>query len=957
MQSFDNSLKSPTKRLGVSLNVDTGYKGKAKENSPPVTPVQTRTTTGNTATANRALRGRSGPRETFLDDITPVDGSMMRENQNERGGPFQDSHDLSLSPRQITRDSLVENMLFSLDQYAYDGDKGGARQSPLDEQRLYSAFGDEDAYAQPQNFGPRNGRSASHGYSYSSDYENGDNSSQYSGHISRGRRSNSSSNFQPGLGRINSVRNEVGGNQGFGVSRTGSRGPSQIPPRGLHSRSGKGSKGSSANSLDLGYAQHTNNPRWAHGLAGRSSSFDFGSDRPALHAQSNNPLARQVNASVASFSPYDYDAAPTPTIPGGPSRPRPSSPMMLSNQEPSSPAAPPPKVERKRSTRSSKSAYKGKNPALGGRVDYGLHDRSRELPPMPAFVKETTAPAPLVGYGKAKEAAALPKEKQGFFRRVFGSSRNHPVIAPEPPRSHGSTTSAETTGERPNSKSHHIVSQMRTQHTPPSREAPPAPAPKEPTLTKKPSSFFRRRKKSTSEIESPVPVPAVPPMLVASQKEPLAARVPSSPVSSLRDVMNPYIRTPQRSPIDMFPQESIDRQMNDSPEPQPRNARGFSPEYEPSKIATIRAVKPPSRDAPSRDAAENITPSNSARKPYLSTGSYDSQSRDEQDATFLQDSSDNDRDGHSTSSRSVRHEPSDLRYHGDKKTITPAVARDMALVAEYERAYSKRSPTSTKFESSGASPADGSKSLDPKSSSKKIVGNRSEKEWVLITPTKINASSEPESRVWLEPSSSDEETPSKLALPLSKSGDLSQRTSGSTETVYKSATSLPIVQIEGEEHFEEKSPSRLMTATEASQVLNELVKKEADKIPGEDDREKAQRIFDGNEDFVTKEKATAWMGEEDVSRAKVLVAYMELYDFANLNILAALRVMCGRLVLKGESQQVDRILDTFAKRWCECNSDHGFKVTGKSAHRPCMTASNSNVSQMLYIQFATQYCC
>ncbi len=71
------------------------------------------------------------------------------------------------------------------------------------------------------------------------------------------------------------------------------------------------------------------------------------------------------------------------------------------------------------------------------------------------------------------------------------------------------------------------------------------------------------------------------------------------------------------------------------------------------------------------------------------------------------------------------------------------------------------------------------------------------------------------------------------------------------------------------------------------------------------------------------------MGEEGPARARTLIAYMELYDFTNLNILAALRSMCGRLVLKAESQQVDRILVTFARRWCQCNSNHGFKATGE----------------------------
>ena len=94
-------------------------------------------------------------------------------------------------------------------------------------------------------------------------------------------------------------------------------------------------------------------------------------------------------------------------------------------------------------------------------------------------------------------------------------------------------------------------------------------------------------------------------------------------------------------------------------------------------------------------------------------------------------------------------------------------------------------------------------------------------------------------------------------------------------------------------------------------------------------------MYDGQETFISKERAAAWMGDEGPARAKALSAYMELYDFGSINILAALRVLCGRLVLKGESQQVDRILDKFAQRWCQCNPDHGFKVTGKSTQKLC----------------------
>jgi Sec7-like guanine-nucleotide exchange factor len=73
--------------------------------------------------------------------------------------------------------------------------------------------------------------------------------------------------------------------------------------------------------------------------------------------------------------------------------------------------------------------------------------------------------------------------------------------------------------------------------------------------------------------------------------------------------------------------------------------------------------------------------------------------------------------------------------------------------------------------------------------------------------------------------------------------------------------------------------------------------------------------------------AAAWLGEPD--RATVREAYMRLYNWSNMNILAALRSLCQRLVLKGETQQVDRVLDAFSCRWCDCNPSHGFKATGK----------------------------
>jgi hypothetical protein len=172
----------------------------------------------------------------------------------------------------------------------------------------------------------------------------------------------------------------------------------------------------------------------------------------------------------------------------------------------------------------------------------------------------------------------------------------------------------------------------------------------------------------------------------------------------------------------------------------------------------------------------------------------------------------------------------------------------------------------------------------------------------------------------LEPSSSEEDLAlTKLALP--------GKTAAGTDTVFFSATTnLPILQIDGDGGETGAHERRLLTASEAVKSLDRIASDDTSTF-AEGDRLSAQKIYDGNEEFVPKEKAAAWMGEESPARSRALIAYMELYDFTSLNILAALRALCGRLILRAESQQVDRILIAFAKRWCKCNANHGFKGT------------------------------
>jgi hypothetical protein len=945
MHNFEN-MPTPTpqtKRLGVDLNVDMDFnKAKSRDDigsigslSPPQTPPSPQQMSSRDhnipSSNNRALNPRNETRQTFLDDITPVDPSS-KENDPDSLRGNRDSHDLSLSPRAVTRDSLVDHMLLSLDQFSFGQEDFGLRNPTLDEDRSYSAYGDDDPYQSIQNFAARSGRG--HAYSYSSDYDAADDSSRYSDQPpSRSRRSNSSSNFQTGLSRINSIRNDM-------------RGPT-IPPRGLYSRakgSSHGSKASSANSFDLGYAQVTGSHRWAHNLGRRSSSFDYGSDRQTA-AQ-----ARQMSITIPPHSSYDYDAAPTPTVPGGPRRPRPASPILVSRPDASG-DPPMEKLERKRSAKSSKSAYKGRGHTAPGRADYGLNDRSRELPPMPAFIKDA-APPPSVAYSKleknAQAVAQPPKEKPGFFRRVFGSSKNNSAVVPDLPHSYGSTMVTET-ADHPASKTHHIGNQVKSHHAAPSRDITPASKEHPHVLTKKPSSFFRRRKKSVSEADL-LPVPAMPTIKLQPKDDlrqdirpDLRPDITSeiSPVSSLRQVMNPYLHSPGRPPIEAHqPTATLDHHVNDNGDDSEGYVGGFSPKYEPNKNATIRTIKPSSSHAPeTRKATYSLIPQprRSMSANFANPTGLDGQAKEDRD-TSLQDSSDrsikNDRDTNSRLTATKDVPGNTLLPSPISPGPSASVMRDMALVAEYERIHSKRSPTSSTFPAKIEPPLESPQSTaDSKASQERATSSGKEEDWILLRSSSRNSNvlPEKENRIWLEPSSSEEDLPSLNTLKPRHSHSISA--SASTDTVYKSATSLPIVQVEGQEEGPPSSPP----AEVIERALGIPSPEKIDMTPTEDDRIRAQKVFDGNEDFIQKEKAAAWMGDEDPVRSRTLIAYMELYNFTNLNILASLRVICGRLVLKGESQQVDRILDAFSKRWCQSNPNHGFKSTGKHHFDCCLS--------------------
>ncbi|KAI1184397.1 hypothetical protein F5B17DRAFT_83826 [Nemania serpens] len=799
-----------------------------------------------------AANSKRNSEESFLDNDSPTDAKRPAIDYR-LGRARRDSHDLSLPAQKFTRDSLLGSMLNSLDQFSLsqisapiattledDGDPYGVPRGDAFTRSMTSAS------RPPANTGYTAASPHGHGYSYSSDFEGFDDAaSRMSGQYSRGRRSDSSSGLPSGLPRINSMRER---------SHPGTSGR-----RPLHSRGSKTSKSSSINSFDIGgggYAQVGPVQRRGHVVGGRSSSFDNG-QRPSL--SSPGPWKTETSN---SFLVDDYETAPNPTVPGGPRRP----PMSSSSAV--IPAAPPSEYEpktpdRTRDTRSRSGPNK---------TPQSKYATTREAPPPLPLLDVDSAPAPHVSYRKSKEpqqAAPAPtppvKEKQGFFSRLFGSSRSSPSLTAEPATAPAPPTVTDTLQTGTN-KVNHVASQMKPLSAPPTRDSEP---PRQmPHVIQKKSSFFRRRKKSITEPPVP-PLPVPPPIDISKATDDAIPAAEQSPVSSLREVMNPYLGgSKPATPQDLLTprQDSTARNLDIEPRGDyNRKIRGFSPDYEPSPSATIRTVKSTSalKNQESRWRSQLESPMRSPPEiPAIPASNPDS-------TTFFHDSSDEGERGPAAERKQRQ------RVQTSKLTLTTTSSKSKAMPVPLE-------------------PQGTAESDSPKPRPK------------------------PSLSLLLQKNTDDgDQTPASLEVPTG-----SVKRSSSRPTLSRSASSVPSVTIDSSQ-ASPRIPSGPLDEPEVT--VGE---------PTEDDRQKARGIFDGDEDFIQKEKAAAWMGEEGPVRQRTLRAYMDLYDFENQSVLAALRQICSRLVFRAETQQVDRILVAFSKRWCDCNPDHGFK-TNDVIHTMC----------------------
>lgn len=89
----------------------------------------------------------------------------------------------------------------------------------------------------------------------------------------------------------------------------------------------------------------------------------------------------------------------------------------------------------------------------------------------------------------------------------------------------------------------------------------------------------------------------------------------------------------------------------------------------------------------------------------------------------------------------------------------------------------------------------------------------------------------------------------------------------------------------------------------------------------DDPAEYAFQIFSGTASSLNRKKVAEIVGRSDPYHGAVREAYMRCFDFQGQTLVDSFRYFCSVLYLTGETQVVDRILLSFAKRFYECNAD------------------------------------
>ncbi|EXJ59684.1 hypothetical protein A1O7_03830 [Cladophialophora yegresii CBS 114405] len=737
----------------------------------------------------------------------------------------EDPHDLSLSRNHILRASMVDNLVLSLDHFS-----GGAFDDPPFTPRSNSY----DTSARVR------GRGRGHTFSSSTSSENDVQHLRTAPQLPQTMPRiplRSSVRYQKDLQRLPSIFGEDEDSTRVKVYDAQRATQPRHPRRRKNvSGGGKSDHSSNSSSIDLGHLASMTGRLGGPGNR-RSRSFDFGS--------------RQRDVRTGKTVVNGDGQAPTPVIYPGPD---------AHKVEPASP------LVRKNSTKSSKSAYvkKGRMPATAPNAP-----RTDSIPQLPSMKSVPSFHATEHKPSMASLGELIAAPRPGFFRRVFGS--RNPTVEPHSGPNlltksyHGRATPV------PEDIAHHPTTPPGKTHRPVRRTSTDASANKEnlPVLAKKSSTFFRRRKKSISHAVPP-PLPLTLNAEVPLETQPVEG---TSPVSSLRAFMGPYLVNP------------------------PTSAKGHGRPHGHVRTNSMQGfytpnLPPPAFNLPSQ-AGSRSKAGHSRKESHSSIRSNKTlKSNTKQTSTLViphQDSFFAD----SSSAEEPMKRPFDTPSDHERRDLHLRHSVNDLKLAQTTSATSLPSPLSNSRSATTRQGSWISDTVSPTSS--------------FIAPVSSPADTDPGPKSFSARRQNTLEIPRKpvKGSPAASMSDVGEE--------YRSAPSTPlIIEIPNVELVASVPSFNSMAPTDA---LSE--------IPGY--KTKAQNIYDHTDDEVDASAAGAWLGDAGVDRDYVRKAFMELFDWKNQDILDSLRGLCDNITIKGESQVIDRVLTSFAQRWCECNPSHNFK--------------------------------
>jgi brefeldin A-inhibited guanine nucleotide-exchange protein len=84
--------------------------------------------------------------------------------------------------------------------------------------------------------------------------------------------------------------------------------------------------------------------------------------------------------------------------------------------------------------------------------------------------------------------------------------------------------------------------------------------------------------------------------------------------------------------------------------------------------------------------------------------------------------------------------------------------------------------------------------------------------------------------------------------------------------------------------------------------------------------EEIAQFFHSYQDLLDKTLIGDCLGHEGNHYKQIMYAYIDQIDFTNMDFLTGLRKFLAGFRLPGEAQKIDRLMEKFAARYCECNS-------------------------------------